>query len=536
MQRAVDAYPLRDISKDEVEASHGPLPLRAWEEQSDLRLIASEEHTDHSKVERMLDVLSRPAMVGLPAFSTEETIGPSRQAALREQQDIARTLGKSVEELSSHELAYLRSKGVNHHLSRSFRLRGREAVLAPEDWQELPGFDWRDVTLVRDGGKELTGFVAPVADQGSCGSCYAMAATAMLTSRLMLRYPSLKEKWDKSPDRISVKQHLDCNTYNQGCAGGYPFLIFRWGLENDLVTDTCVGHQKDAHGPKGDKCMFSGDECKDKFRVRDFRYVGGSLGRCGQYHLCEAIIMEELYKGGPMTVSIEPTAEFYSYNPERQPATRLVRESKEGFPAENFELPPRDDPDCKDTTCYKWTKVDHSVLLVGWNEAEECHAREPGDKSLERTCGSKRTKEECEHTDGCEPSVFKYWILQNSWSETWGDGGYMYLGPRGTNPLMVETMAEAADIVRVGDSDDLDEALPETIILEELNVTVPTADIEPKSFVEVGDKGSFVKSHDKDSGYIPAAMNMHRWSKKLQRERAKAARRGRPGADVEHSL
>merc|ERR1719214_32878 len=54
----------------------------------------------------------------------------------------------------------------------------------------------------------------------------------------------------------------------------------------------------------------TGPACEDRFRVVTWRYVGGALGRCGYHHLCEAAIREELYKGGPLVTSIEPTSGF----------------------------------------------------------------------------------------------------------------------------------------------------------------------------------------------------------------------------------
>jgi cathepsin C len=43
--------------------------------------------------------------------------------------------------------------------------------------------------------------------------------------RLRIKYPQL------DMDSLSVQHVLDCNYYNQGCDGGYPSLVGKYGNE-----------------------------------------------------------------------------------------------------------------------------------------------------------------------------------------------------------------------------------------------------------------------------------------------------------------
>jgi cathepsin C len=68
-------------------------------------------------------------------------------------------------------------------------------------------------------------------NQKNCGSCYVIATMQMLEARLKILY-----NHDVS---LSVQHVLNCSFYNQGCNGGYPFLVMKFGNEFELLPETC---------------------------------------------------------------------------------------------------------------------------------------------------------------------------------------------------------------------------------------------------------------------------------------------------------
>ena len=80
-------------------------------------------------------------------------------------------------------------------------------------------FDWRD-----------KGYVSPVKDQGSCGSCWAFSTVANLEGQ----YYKGKGKMVTFSEQMLV----DCDTYDSACNGGLMENTFTWLKENGgIMTD-----------------------------------------------------------------------------------------------------------------------------------------------------------------------------------------------------------------------------------------------------------------------------------------------------------
>jgi hypothetical protein len=116
---------------------------------------------------------------------------------------------------------------------------------------KLPkNFDWRNV----DG----TNYDSPIRKQGECGSCYAIAAVSVLESRIRIASNN------RLKPLLSPSSVLSCSRYNQGCFGGYPYLVGKFGKEFGFVEENCQPYTE-----TDDKCF---DFCfhEKRYKIKDY--------------------------------------------------------------------------------------------------------------------------------------------------------------------------------------------------------------------------------------------------------------------------
>lgn len=231
-----------------------------------------------------------------------------------------------------------------------------------EDVSDLPrSFSWEQ-------------YLSDPGEQGPCGSCYAISTLKMLESRLRIH--------EKIDAKLSIKWAVLCSYYNQGCDGGYSFLLGRFGEENVFLDERTCNVSQNTQGI----CSYSCDNSPNTFKIKDYWYIGGSYGECN-----ERKIMQEIMKNGPVVLSFEPDYTFMLYKTGiyHKPGVKNWTNSNENKP--------------------EWLKVDHSVLCYGWGE-------ENGQK---------------------------FWLLMNSWGKKWGEKG-LFRMKRGEDELGIEFIGESA--------------------------------------------------------------------------------------------
>lgn len=184
----------------------------------------------------------------------------------------------------------------------------------------------------------------------------------------------------------SINFPLFCSEFNQGCKGGYGLLTAKWSSELGLLPATCMRY--DTGGSCKLECDL--DELEGKrYRADNHHYVGAFYESTSADRV--TAIQEELYHNGPLVLGLEPGEDFMWYS------SGIYRSPKNPF---------------HPTVGAEWERVDHAVLLVGYGE-------ENGEK---------------------------FWKLQNSWGEDWGEEGFFRIA-RGENDSGIESMPEAADVV-----------------------------------------------------------------------------------------
>lgn len=222
-------------------------------------------------------------------------------------------------------------------------------------------------------------YMTPPRNQGQCGSCYAVATINMLEARLKIKYDI--------NERLSLDHVLKCSVYNQGCEGGYSYLVMKFGNEIELIPEKCKNENSCEK-----KCINELDQQR-VYKVQNYKYLGGSYGKCS-----EELLMKELSENGPVVVSFEPDYHFMMY--------------RKGV----YKSPSQGKWVTKKLAKPEWEKVDHSVTLVGWGYDEELKV--------------------------------KYWLLLNSWGKHWGEDGYFKM-VRGSDHMGIESICEVGDITYV---------------------------------------------------------------------------------------
>jgi C1A family cysteine protease len=206
-------------------------------------------------------------------------------------------------------------------------------------------FDWRD-----------SGILTPVRDQGNCGSCWAFGTVGPLEANL---------KWKSSLSTdLSEEFLLSCNSDGYSCNGG-------WWAHEYHHNQTAINQTQPGAVLETDFPYVGASQSCNRLFSHPYRLINwGYVGNDSSIPSAEAI-KNALYSYGPVAVAV-------CSGPKMQ-----------GYRGGVFSLDERN---------YCGGGVNHAVVLVGWNDADNT------------------------------------WIMRNSWGASWGESGYMRI-TRGTSNI-----------------------------------------------------------------------------------------------------
>lgn len=115
---------------------------------------------------------------------------------------------------------------------------------------ESMGFQYHDAATVAaapasfDSRTKWPGLIGPILDQARCGSCWAFGAAESLSDRMAIKNASAYVA-------LAPLDLVACDNgfFNNGCQGGQPSAAMQWAQSNGLVTEKCLPYLKSEGGP-----------------------------------------------------------------------------------------------------------------------------------------------------------------------------------------------------------------------------------------------------------------------------------------------
>jgi len=165
---------------------------------------------------------------------------------------------------------------------------------------DYEGLNTNDIPSSFNSSEQWPGCIHPIRDQGHCGSCWAFAASEVLSDRFCIA----------SNNSINVvlspQYSVSCDTTNYGCNGGFPYLSWVFLANSGLPTDGCFPY-KSYNGSSYDCKNF--DHCEDGSPLKYYRAAKGTVVQL----INPDSIKQNILLYGPVEAAFSVYEDFISY-------------------------------------------------------------------------------------------------------------------------------------------------------------------------------------------------------------------------------
>ncbi|GAM29285.1 hypothetical protein SAMD00019534_124610, partial [Acytostelium subglobosum LB1] len=211
------------------------------------------------------------------------------------------------------------------------------------------------------------GAVSHIKDQGQCGSCWSFSSTGSVEGAHQIKTGNMVT--------LSEQNLIDCSTKqgNMGCNGGLMDFAFEYIIENvGIDTETSYPYK----GENGKTCLFKSSD------------IGATISSYKNITSGSESELEDAALIGPVSVAIDA-----GHNSFQLYSSGIYYE-----------------PKCSSTN------LDHGVLVVGFGSGTP--------PSSKVSSSNKKSQIKVHSTPQANTN---YWIVKNSWGESWGDKGFIYM-------------------------------------------------------------------------------------------------------------
>jgi C1A family cysteine protease len=151
----------------------------------------------------------------------------------------------------------------------------------PNSADESKVIDWR-----------VEGYVNPIKDQKSCGSCWAFSAVGCMEAAHFKATGELVS--------LSEQELVSCDTSDNGCNGGMPGEAFAWSIQNGMDLESEYPYEG------------SDSSCKTGQRsvhFSSFSYIDSHKSGRG-----EPVLLAALQNEGPISITINANRAWHQYS------------------------------------------------------------------------------------------------------------------------------------------------------------------------------------------------------------------------------